>query len=157
VDPLTIIVSALAAGAAAAAQEVAEHAVKDAYQAFKSIIIRRFGHLARVQVALDAMEQRPASAGRKEIVREELAAAAADQDEEIVGHARTFLELLDAYGFLTGPVYTASVTGSGAIAQGPGAVAAGEGGVAIGGDAQGDVLPGGYDQDAFAVGDAEAL
>lgn len=141
-DPLTIIVSALTAGAAAAAQEVAGKAVKDAYAALRAIIIKKFGHLARVEAAVEAVEQRPSSEGRQEILKEELVTAEVDQDDELVGQAQAFLNLLQEHGLVSGPAYRATVTGSGAIAQGPGAVAAGEGGVAIGGDAEGTIQVG---------------
>ena len=49
-------------------------------------------------------------------------------------------KLLDSAG--RGPVSSAKVIGSGAIAQGPGAVAAGEGGVAVGGSVTGDISAG---------------
>jgi hypothetical protein len=141
-DPLTVIVAALTAGAAAAAQDVAERAVKDAYEALKAIIVRKFGHLARVQAAVDAVEQRPSSEGRQEVLREELATAEAHQDTEVTQQAQAFLDLLQEHGLVSGALYRAAVTGSGAIAQGPGAVAAGEGGVAVGGDVEGDIQMG---------------
>src|SRR5687768_13584011 len=51
-DPLTLILAALGAGAAAAAKETASGAVKDAYQGLKTLIQRRFAGKPEAEIAL---------------------------------------------------------------------------------------------------------
>jgi hypothetical protein len=139
VDALTLVVTALVGGAAAMGEEMAEQAARDAYKVLKGTVTRRFGHIPRVQAAIQAIEERPTSEVRQELLKEELAAVGADEDTELARYSRSFLELLSTYGVATGPLIHASITGGGAIAQGAGAVAAGEGGVAISGDAEGGI------------------
>lgn len=144
-DPITIIVTAVAAGAAAASKDVASQVVRDAYAGLKRLVVRRFGDKADVAGAVEGVEGKPESEARKAVLQEELAQAEVAQDAEIVEQARALLELLEAHGQAP-PTYHAEVHGSGAVAQGPGAVAAGERGVAIGGDAQGPIVTGDHSE-----------
>jgi hypothetical protein len=138
-EPITIIVTAVVAGAAVAAKDVAAQAVKDGYAALKALIVRRFGEKADVAGAIEGVEKKPDSKGRQETLKEELEAAGAGQDAELVRLAQTLLDLLKEQGLTTGPSYRTELHGSGAIAQGTGAVAAGAGGVAVGGSVQGGI------------------
>jgi hypothetical protein len=58
-EPLSSIVTALAAGAAAALQSTVEQVVKDGYAALKGPIQRKYAW-----VYVDLLEQDPASEGR---------------------------------------------------------------------------------------------
>jgi len=138
-DPLAMIVTALAAGAAATAKDVAGQAIRDGYAGLKALLIRKFGSQADVEDALQSVEQKPDSEPRQDVLKEELAAAKADQDTELVKQAQTFLELLKKQGLVSGTAYQVSVTGPGSAAVGPGAVSAGAGGVAVGGDVEGGI------------------
>jgi hypothetical protein len=138
-DPITQIVTALATGAAAAIKDMGGEAVKDAYNGLKALIMRKFGAKAGVNTAIASVEKKPDSDSRKGVLREELKAAGADRDEELLKQAQAFLVLLQNSDAKSGVSYTATNTGSGAIAQGQGSVAAGEGGVAIGGNVGGDI------------------
>lgn len=140
-DPITIIVTAVVLGAAAGSKEVATQAVKDAYAGLKSLIVRKFGDKADVEEAVKGVEKKPESEARTAVLKEELEAAAAAQDTEVLKQAQALLELLEKHNELPA-TYQATVHGSGAIAQGEGAVAAGERGVAIGGDAEGSIVSG---------------
>jgi hypothetical protein len=146
-DPLAMIVTALAAGASAAAKGVAGQAVKDGYAGLKALVVRKFGGKADVEGALDGVEKNPDSEARQAVLNEELATAQAGQDQELIQQAQAFLDLLKKEGFVSGPSYQATVTGSGAIAQGEGAVAAGAGGIAVGGNVQGGISVGGQKPD----------
>ena len=149
-DPLTVIISALTAGAAAAAKDVVAQAVKDGYVGLKDLIVRQFGQKADVEAALEGVEKKPDSEARQAVLKEELKAAGAAQDAEVVRQAQALLELLKQHGLVSGPSYQATVKGSGAIAQGEGAVAAGAGGVAVGRDVTGSTIITG---DGNVVGD----
>lgn len=141
-DPITIIIGALAGGAAAAAKDVGKQAVKDAYRGLKALVVRKFGGKGDVTVALEQAEQKPDSEARQAMLKEELAGAGADQDQELVRQAQALLDLLKAHGAAPSTTYGATLTGSGAIAQGTGATAAGEGGLAVGGNVHGDIRTG---------------
>ena len=65
-DPLTSLVTALAAGAAAALQSTVEQAVKDAYATLKTLIQRNY-----IQVKVDQLEANPSSKNRRGGIAEE--------------------------------------------------------------------------------------
>ena len=88
-DALTSLVTALAAGAAAALKRTAEQAVKDSYTALKGLIQRKYA-----QVSLDQLEANPSSKNRRGVVEEDLVAAGTDQDTEVLQQAQTLLETI---------------------------------------------------------------
>jgi hypothetical protein len=136
VEPVSMIVTAVAAGAVAATKDVAGQAIKDGYAGLKALVVRKFGERSDVADAVEGVEKKPDSKGRQETLKEELEAAGAGQDDELVRQAQALLDLLDKHGLA--PSYHAEVHGSGAIAQ-DGSVAAGAGGVAVGGDVKGGI------------------
>jgi hypothetical protein len=76
-DPITsAIVAALG--------KLAEPAVKDAYSALKNAIVRKFGSTAAAAKAVAALEEKPESAGRREVLAEEIAASSAARDAELL-------------------------------------------------------------------------
>lgn len=139
-DPSTLIVSAVVAGAVAAGQEVTAQAVKDSYAALKALLARKFGRHPDLVDAVSKVDARPDSAARQEMLKEELQATQADQDSEVLTAARQLLDRLAQGNPSSGAHYQATNTGSGAVAQGPGAVAAGRGGVAAGGNLSGNTI-----------------
>jgi hypothetical protein len=72
-DPISLVVSTLAAGALAALKPTAEQAVKDAYGGLKSLIQRRYG-----SVDLSQIEKKPKSSSKQESVAEDLREAGAE-------------------------------------------------------------------------------
>lgn len=141
-EPITIIIAALVGGATAAAKDVGKQAVKDAYDGLKGLVVRKFGTKGDVTAALEQAEKKPDSGPRRAVLEEELAGVGADQDEELVRQAQALLDLLEAHGAASATTYTATLTGSGAIAQGPGARAAGKRGVVVEGDVHGGIRTG---------------
>lgn len=133
-DPVTLIVSAVALGAAAGAKDVVPQAIKDAYAGFKGLLVRKFGSAASVEDAVKQVEDKPESEGRKVVLQEEIEAAKPAIDAELIAKAEALLKQLQEAGQApAGVSYTAALTGSGAVAQGQGAMAAGQGGVVVGG------------------------
>lgn len=141
-DPIAIIVSALIAGAAAAAQKVVPQVVKDAYLGLKSLVIRKFGTISAVESATLGVEKKPQDPARQEVLKDELADAGAAQDVEVLQQAQALLNLIRQHAPDVAQQYSATLTGSGGIAQGTGAHAAGAGGVIVGGGNTGSINTG---------------
>ena len=90
------ILAALSTGAAAAATETVKKAVADAYGGLKSLIHRKFGSESDAAQALEKLESKPDSAGRKETLKEELASADAGSDPELAAAVQALLEAIRA-------------------------------------------------------------
>ena len=88
-DPISIIVAALAAGAAAGIKPAAEQAIKDAYEGIKALIKRKYG-----RVNPEIFEGKPASDERKAVLREDLEATEAGEDQELLRQAQAVLEAI---------------------------------------------------------------
>jgi hypothetical protein len=77
-DPITVtVVSALAAGAAAAAKDVATSAIKDAYAALKRLILDRY---KKSGPFIEAIEADPTSQPEQAVLSKQLTAAPIDPD-----------------------------------------------------------------------------
>ncbi len=83
---LETLITALAAGAAAAVQTTASQVITDGYAALKGLIQRKFG---AVDVAL--LEKDPKSAKRRALLEEELEQAKVADDPEVLQAARKLL------------------------------------------------------------------
>ncbi len=109
-DPITVIVGALAAGAIAAVQDTASQVIKDAYMALKNAIIKKVKRSDDV----DNLEKEPESAGRKLIVSEALTKADAANDQEMLALAKTLAEALNKAGL--GSTTTNTISNNSGIA-----------------------------------------
>lgn len=89
-EPATIIVTALALGAATGMKSVAEQAVKDGYQALKNLIKTKYP-----DVGVDRLEQKPDSEKRRGAVEEDITDAGAEKDIEILQKAESLLEKVE--------------------------------------------------------------
>jgi hypothetical protein len=152
-EPITSVVTALVTGAAHATKGVGKQAVKAGYLTLKTMTVKKFGDRGEVRDAIVQMEKRPDSEARQAVLKEELERAGADEDADLVGKAREFLDLLKQQGLSRGVSYSTIMTGSGAITQGPGAVTAGAGGVAVGRDVRGPIVTGSNISGDFVRGD----
>jgi hypothetical protein len=88
-DPISMIVVALAAGAAAGLKPTAEQAIKDAYAGVKALIQRKY------VVDLTPLERRPQSEAKRESVREDLADAGAGNDQDLLKKVEALLRALE--------------------------------------------------------------
>jgi len=129
-DPVTLIVTALATGAAAAAKDIGGDAIKSAFNGLKGLIAKKFGGKANVESAIASVEQNPNSENRKGVLKEELETAGADKDEELMAQVQAFLKLLEEKGVSTG-VSQAIGTATATASQGGTAVGA----IQVGGNA----------------------
>lgn len=72
--------------------KLAEPAVKDAYEALKAFLVRKFGKPSEVVKAVETLEAKPDSAGRQATLAEEIASAGAARDAELLKLAQALLE-----------------------------------------------------------------
>ena len=120
-DPITTgIIAAVGAGLA----KVGETAVVDAYNGVKSLIVKKFGKESQLKKAVDALEERPDSESRKGMVKEEVEAANADKDPDLLAAANLLLAALkkssDATGVKIGDtIIEGSLTAEQVVAEGP--------------------------------------
>jgi len=89
-DPISVVLAALAAGATAAAQDTASQAVKDTYAGLKSLIRERFADKPHAEMALAAYEK-DTDIWEKPL-QQSLVEARVDQDEAIVQQAQQVLQ-----------------------------------------------------------------
>ena len=108
-DPVTLIVTALAAGAALGLKDAASTAINDAYGALKALVRRRLGARPDGELALDRHEQAPDT--WRAPLEAELTAAGAGGDAELVAAAKSLMELADPAGSREGK-YIVDVRGS---------------------------------------------
>jgi len=92
VDPISIIVTALVTGAAAAFKSTAEQVIKDAYEGIKAFIQHKYRH---VDVAV--LENDPSSKTRQAVVKEDLEKTTAGQDEELLRQAKALLDIIQTH------------------------------------------------------------
>ena len=91
-DPITLIVTALAAGAALGVQDTASAIVRDAYASLKALVKRRLGGDPGAEMGLARHEQAPET--WQEPLKAELARTGADGDADLIAAAKTLLDLV---------------------------------------------------------------
>ena len=91
-DPMTMIVSALVSGAAAAAKDTASQALKDIYGGLKSLVQHRFQGNKAAEAALEQAEKNPKVWGPP--LAQEVADHGIDKDETALGMAERLLEMV---------------------------------------------------------------
>jgi hypothetical protein len=99
-DPISLIITALATGASSALSGVSGQAVRDAYAGLNELVRRRFHGVPLAESVLDQHEQAPEV--WKAPLEQQLNAAAAGNDEEILAAARKVLALTDPEGAQAG-------------------------------------------------------
>jgi hypothetical protein len=108
-DPITLIVTALAAGTALGVQDTASTMVKDAYASLKALVRRRLGGDPGTDLVLARHEQAPET--WQAPLMAELSQAGADGDQELIAAAQALLDLLEKAGTRAGK-YTVDVRGA---------------------------------------------
>jgi hypothetical protein len=111
-DPVSLIVTAVAAGASGALQDSAAQAIKDAYAAFKGLLKRKFQGKPFAVSILDGYEQEP-DVWQKPLERQ-LAETGAADEEAIVRAAQQVLALTDPQGARSGK-YNVTISGKGIV------------------------------------------
>ena len=96
-DPVsTAIIAALSAGAASGVTDAAKQAMVDAYHGLKALISKRFGSDSEVGNAIEKLQAKPDSDGRKQTLAEELKAVNAAAEPDLVTAAQSLLALIKA-------------------------------------------------------------
>ena len=90
----TIIVTALAAGAAAGLTDTAAQAVKDAYAGLKRLIKGRY---ARAAAGVDVLETDPSSKDLQAFADKQLAASGAANDPDVQKLAQALLDAVEKH------------------------------------------------------------
>jgi hypothetical protein len=114
-DPVSLIVAALAAGASAALKDTATEAIKDAYNGLKSLLKRKLGNEPAAQVAIDEHEKAPGVWEKP--LESELGKSGVADNEEVVRSAQELLALVDPVGAQRGK-YNVTVSGGKGIVVG---------------------------------------
>jgi hypothetical protein len=114
-DPISLIVTALVAGASAALKDTTSSIVKDAYAGLKALVMRRFSGNPKAESQLAAAERAPA-AGSADL-KQYLQAAGADRDEDLLRKARELLQHIDPEGSRAGK-YNVTVSGGKGVVVG---------------------------------------
>lgn len=112
-DPVTLILTALAAGAGAGVKDTASLAINDAYEGLKAKVMRQLAGRADPELTLGNFEAAPKT------WEQPLAAqlAAAGVDGELVKAAQTLMQLIDAAGTQAGK-YVVDAHGSQGVQSG---------------------------------------
>jgi hypothetical protein len=97
-DPVTIILTALVAGAAKAAGDT----VPDAYQGLKALVQKKFSGKPAAEMVLEEHEKDPETYGAP--LKKNLVEAGIDKDEEILKAAEELLKQLDPQAAAAGSI-----------------------------------------------------
>ena len=117
-DPVSLILAALASGASAAAKETAGTAIKEAYAGIKTLIKKRFAGKPVAETTMSEYEGDPKT--WEAPMRKQLDEANLGDDKEVIDAVNELIELLQAEGISV--------------------VASGDRSIAIGGDASGSTI-----------------
>ncbi|MGL5823400.1 MAG: hypothetical protein ACRCYU_00825 [Nocardioides sp.] len=110
-DPVSLVVAALAAGALAGVGDVAGQAIKDGYAGLKELVVSRLGGDDHATELVTEYQANPGA--HQEPLRKELAALPAGVDQELISVASQVLELADPDGVRAGK-YAVTVSGDSA-------------------------------------------
>lgn len=99
-DPITLIVAALAAGASSALQDDAKGAVKAAFARLRTLAKNRLAGRQNGEFVLEQHETAPEIYEKP--LEHELKESGAATDSELVGAAEEFMKLVDARGAAAG-------------------------------------------------------
>jgi len=108
-DPITLIVTALAAGATSGVMEAASSAVKDAYASLRALVRKRLAGRPGAELVLSKHENAPET--WQAPLAAELSETGADRDADLVAAAQALMRPVDKAGARTGK-YTVDARGA---------------------------------------------
>jgi hypothetical protein len=109
-EPIT---AAIVAALPALASETVKSGVKDAYEALKAVIRRKWGETAPISKSISALEEDPKSKAQAAVLEEKARAVNAAADPEVADVLKQLVNRLDAHGI------NVQVTMSGGQVVGP--------------------------------------
>lgn len=112
-EPLSLIIAALAAGASQTLNETAGQAVRDLYNGLKTLVKRNLGDRPLAQDVIEKHSEAPAAWGKP--LEEELGKAGIDRHEQVVRAAQQLLALVDPRGTEAGKYNVKIVGGKGIV------------------------------------------
>ena len=112
-EPISLIITALVAGAAAATKDTAAKAVKDSYEGLKMLIKRKFDGDSLAQAMIDAKPEEIKQA--EGLLKGKISDAGVDKDEEVLKAAQEIMKKEDPLGFQEGKYYTNVIVGGDVI------------------------------------------
>jgi hypothetical protein len=89
-EPVTIIITALALGASTGVKSIAEQAVKEGYEGLKNLIKTKYP-----SITIDRLERKPESETQRKAVEEDLADAGGDKDLEVLQKAKILIGAIE--------------------------------------------------------------
>jgi hypothetical protein len=108
-DPVTLIVAALTAGAATGLQDTVSDAVKDAYRSLKALVSKRLAGRRDGELVLARYQEAPHTWAAP--LTAELTEAGAAGDASLVAAAQALMKLIDESGSRAGK-YAVQIQGS---------------------------------------------
>jgi hypothetical protein len=108
-DPITLIITALSAGAASALQDDAKGAVKTAFERLRHLVRRRFKDAANGEYLMEKHAAAPEL--WHEPLKAELVEARAAEDPDVIAAALELMRILDSHGTAAGK-YAVDAEGS---------------------------------------------
>jgi len=91
-DPVSVVVAALAAGAAAGLKDTVAAAIKDAYSGLKHLLSKRYA-----DVSTSGLEKKPDSKPQQSALAESLTDAGADKDADLLAAAKALQDAIKAH------------------------------------------------------------
>jgi hypothetical protein len=137
-DPVTLILTALVAGAGLGLKDAASSAITDAYNGLKGLVRRRLAGRPDGELVLARHEQDPQVWDKP--LAQELTAAGAGGDADLIAAAQAFMELADAAGSAAGK-YTVVTAADHSVAAGRDVKITATGGGIAAGVIHGNVAP----------------
>lgn len=116
-DPVSLIIAALAAGAMAGMKDTAGQAVQDAYAGLMKLLRRRLAGNRQAEAMLDQSEHRPGADQVQAQLAQHLRVAGAADDAELLKAAQAVLRRADPAGTRAGK-YDVRITGGKGIVVG---------------------------------------
>ncbi|MEV7475257.1 hypothetical protein AB0N33_16275 [Pseudarthrobacter oxydans] len=107
-DPVSVIVAALVAGAVKSTEGVAEQSLKDAYEGLKSLVRRFFKDRPAAEVVLQEHENDPET--YRAPLAKQLQESGAAQDSQVLEEAQKLLALADPEGTRNAVYNVGSIT-----------------------------------------------
>ncbi len=111
-EPISLLVGAVAAGASAALKDTVSKELKSAYGGVRSYIAKRFSKNKEVAEAIEKVEKQPDSKGAQMVLKGQLLQADFQPEEELKSLLQALVVQLENSNQLSGPLAGANLTNS---------------------------------------------